>query len=176
MKRSVKGFNWTVARSAVILVSVALLALAGCGSRGSSTAGSDQSTLRADRSTPAITKAELIGRGDAICRKTDMTQKAAVNAYSKQNPGKLLGKANQEVILKKVAFPPIAVEIEELSALGAPQGDEGVVDAIITGLETALDEAQSDPSTLLVGFGEGPFAKPDKLAGKYGFKDCAKAL
>jgi hypothetical protein len=74
-----------------------------------------------------------------------------------------------------VALPPIGTEIKELAALGAPKGDELQIEVINTGLEKALKGAEKHPSTLL-GTGEAEFTRSDKLAGKYGFTDCAQAL
>jgi hypothetical protein len=145
-----------------------LLAVVGCG-------GSDSTAAtKAPSSSSAITKGELIRKGDAICRKTDEVQKVAVAAYEKKH-GKVRALGDVEKMLVKVALPPIETEIEELAALGAPRGDINKIHAIIDGFEKALHGAEKNPTTLL-GSDEGEFAAPDKLAGIYGFKDCAKAL
>lgn len=156
----------------VIAVAAALTlvaALVGCGGSDSTAASNSGSSEHG-----GITKAELIKQGDAICRKTDEVQKKALAAYEKKH-GKTTAFGEIEKALVKVALPPIGTEIEELAALGAPLGDELQVEVIITGFEKALKGAEKHPNTLL-GTDEGEFATPDKLAGIYGFNDCAKAL
>lgn len=163
----------SVTRPLQVLLALAVLgmlvSLAGCGG-SESTAASGDSTLVSG----GITKAELIKQGDAICRKTDEVQKEALAAYVEKH-GKAIALQDVEKALAKAALPPIRTEIEELAALGAPQGAEFQIEVIITGLEKALRGAEKHPGTLL-GTGEGEFVTPDKLAGAYGFKDCAKAL
>jgi hypothetical protein len=157
----------TLAKSLVpiVLAAVACAALAGCG-------GSDSSATASTNTT--ITKAQLIKQGDAICRKTDTIQREALAAYTKKH-GEPTAFGALGKMLAKVALPPIGTEIEELAALGAPKGDELQIEVIISGFEKALKGAEERPNTLLDS-GEGEFARPDKLAGNYGFKDCAKAL
>jgi hypothetical protein len=153
---------------ALVMASM-LSALAGCG-------GND-STAASNKGSPAdgaITRAELIKRGDAICRKTDEIQKKALAAYEKKH-GNAVAFGDVEKALVRAALPPIRTEIDELATLGAPSGDELQIEIILTGFEKALKAAEAHPNTLL-GTGEGEFATPDKLAGIYGFKDCAKAL
>jgi hypothetical protein len=158
-------------RCALLLGLCALVVLAGCGGGGNSTAeGSGTSSV----GSGSITKAELIKKGDAACRRTDRIQDKAVAVYTKEHPNEVTTVEDQEKALRAVAFPPIKKEIEELAKLGAPVGEEEEVDAIITGFEHALTAAEAKPSTLLLG--EGAFTRPDKLAEKYGFKACAKAL
>jgi hypothetical protein len=164
---SVKSSGRVILTIVFALASTALLfALAGC---GDSTAAS-----KASPSTSSITKAELIMKGDAICRRTDTVQRGAVAAYERKH-GKVTAIGEVEKMLAKVALPPIGTEIRELAALGAPDGNELQIKAIIVGFEKALKRAENNPGTLL-GTDEGEFAAPDKLAATYGFKDCAKAL
>jgi hypothetical protein len=151
-----------------ILVALALTALVGCGGSSKATGEGSNGT------TSTITKDELIAKADAICRQTDVVQKERLSAYEKIHPVVGYG-AEEEKVIKQLAFPPIGVEIRKISALGAPEGDEGEIRGIIRGWERALAGAARTPK-LVMGTGEGPFIHPDKLAENYGFHDCAKAL
>jgi hypothetical protein len=146
---------------------LAVVALASCGSGSSEATGSEAT---------AITKAELIKKGDAICRKTDEIQTSAWNAYGKKHPEVMATKAAAIKALKKVGLPPIGTEIDELAALGAPGGgDQAKMTKILAGFERGLEALERKPSLGLKLTG-GPFADPDQLAAQYGFKDCADAL
>lgn len=146
-----------------------LIAVSGCG--GSDSTAASARLMEGGR---GIIKAELIRQGDAICRKTDEVQRAALAAYEKKH-GKTTSFEEVETELVKAALPPIGREIEELEALRRPPGDEFQIEIILTELKKALKSAREHPNTLL-GTGEGEFGKPDELAAIYGFKDCAKAL
>jgi hypothetical protein len=157
-----------------LLLCVTALCMTACGgSDSTASAGSLGSASGGD--PPTITKASLITKGDAICTETDSKQRKALKAYEKKNPEKFPSTAGIEHTLKVVALPPIATEIEELEVLGMPAGDRGKLKPIYAGFRAALKEAEAKPSVLL-GSDEGPFEAPDKLAGAYGFKACAKAL
>jgi hypothetical protein len=169
MKRSRRA---SVSATATLVAVAALvpIALAGCG-------GSESAAAGVSSAPPAsITKAELIKKGDAICRNTDKIQDDGIAAYSKQHPNGLKTIAEQEKIMVLIALPPIKVEIRELVRLGAPKGDKAKIEAITNGLGKALKASEKAPFTLLGTKGEGEFGKPDKLAKAYGFVDCAKAL
>lgn len=137
------------------------MGVVGCGSSGDS---------------PPLTKAEFIKQGDAICEKTDKKQTASLKSYSKQHPPKSnTSKAAQEKLITTVGLPPIQTEAEELAALSAPSGDEEEIDAIVEGIEKAVEKGEDDPSSLLTASG-GPFEPVNKLAGNYGFKACNNVL
>jgi hypothetical protein len=138
-----------------VALSALLAALAGCGS----SSGDD-----------APTKTEFIAKADVICRETDKRQTTKFNAYVKEN-GEDGSKAGQEELVKEVGLPEIATELEELRALGVPEGDEDEVNAIFDGAEEALEKAEEDPGTVLQTTTD-PFSDVEKLAKDYGFKEC----
>lgn len=95
-----------------------------------------------------------------------------MTAYVKEHPRVLSSKPALAVAMKDIALPPVQMEIEQMADLGAPPEDKAKVATIISGMEGALRKAEAKPG-LLVSFSEGPFIQPGKLAGQYGFKDCA---
>lgn len=169
MKRLVEDFRGFRFIAAAALAVAALFAVAACGGGGST--GGDGTNA----SAPAITKAELIKRADAICRRTDAAQRSAFNIYSEKHKVFLGINPRMEKAMTTILLPPVGREIEEIAAVGVPPGDESRLSAILAGWEKALKEAVSKPRILLTSE-EGPFAKPNKLAGEYGFKVCDNVL
>jgi hypothetical protein len=143
---------------ALAALAVVALTVWGCG-------GSD---------TEELSKAEFIKQSDAICAKTDKTQKTGFKKYQEDNPEKQPTQAGQEKMLMAVGLPPIQAEAEELADLGAPSADADKIDAVITGIEEAVRKAEANPALLLKG--PDPFADVEKLAAAYGFKECDQAI
>ncbi len=67
--------------------------------------------------------------------------------------------------------PSLNQQAEEIDALGAPEGDEKKVEAILVSLEKAADEIEEDPASVFEG---KVLDKPNKLAEDYGFKVCGE--
>lgn len=147
-----------------LAVLVALAALvAGCG-------GGDDTT---DSETVTLTKTEFIKQGDAICKEANEDNEAEAEEYAEEN-GFTLEKASKDQIEEAVAavlVPSLEKQADELKALGAPEGDEDEVEAIIVALEDATGEIEDDPSSIFTG---KSLDKPNKLAGAYGFKVCGQ--
>jgi hypothetical protein len=143
---------------------VALAALiAGCG-------GGDETT---DSATVALTKAEFIKQGDAICKEGNEKNEAEAEEYAEEN-GFTLEKASKDELeeaVGEVLVPSLNRQADELDALGAPEGDEGKVEEIVVALEDATAEIEDDPSLV---FEEKTLEEPNKLADAYGFKVCGQ--
>jgi hypothetical protein len=143
------------------VVAIAVIA-AGCGSSSSD-------------STSSLTKAEFIKQGDAICEKGNKNDEAEFEAFAKENnisQSKEPSKAQEEELVKTVILPSISTQAEELGELGAPSGEEDQVNAIVEGVEEAVEKAEEDPSTVLKG--NGPFEEVDTLTKEYGLKVCGQ--
>ena len=138
---------------------ILVLVAAGCGSSSKSTS-----------TTPAISKAEFLKKGNAICKKgNQQISQAARKAFPKSK-----GKPSQAELTKfatDTIIPSVQSQINGLKALGAPQGDEAKVNAIVTSAQAALDKGKKDP-TLLTSNKKDPFAKANKLAKAYGLTVC----
>jgi hypothetical protein len=127
----------------------------------------------ADSTTSAgggITKAEFVKQGNAICEKgSEEIEAAAAIKFPKGN--KQPGKGEQTEFASQTVIPSIQHQIDELEALGFPEGEEEAVETILTEAQNALTEARKDPSVLLDN-GPGPFASADKFADSYGLAAC----
>lgn len=149
---------------AAVAALVALAALvAGCG-------GGDDTTTD---ETVTLTKAEFIKQGDAICKEANEENEAEAEEFAEEN-GFTLEKASKDQLEEAVAevlVPSLNQQMEELDALGAPEGDEDQVEEIIVSVEDAADEIEDDPGLV---FEEATLDKPNKLAKAYGFKVCGE--
>ena len=138
---------------------ILVLVAAGCGSSSKSTS-----------TTPAISKAEFLKKGNAICKKgnqqiNQVAHKVFPNRKARPSRAQVTKFATGTII------PSVQSQINGVKALGAPKGDEAKVNAIITTAQAALDKAKKDP-ILLTGGKHDPFAKSNKLAKAYGLTVC----
>jgi hypothetical protein len=147
----------TTTRSSTILallaISVLTLGTGGCGG------GDPESNL---------TKTQFIKQGEKICQDAESEQIERFAKYRKAHPD-----GEELDLVSPVLLPALEKEVRMLRALGAPSGDEETVEALLRGLEGAIEKARKDPETLLVGESD-PFDEPNALAKEYGFKTCAK--
>jgi hypothetical protein len=127
---------------------------------GGETSGGDDGT--------ALTKAELIKQGDAICTQVPEEFTKNQEALSKKSKAKL----TQEETNLKAAVPPLYVAAERMEALVPPSGDEAEVEAIIAALESAAKGLEAKPKSELSG-PKSPFAEFQKLTKAYGFQTCS---
>ncbi|HEU4739483.1 MAG TPA: hypothetical protein VFS54_10445 [Solirubrobacterales bacterium] len=152
--------------SKLLIAAVAAAALAalvaGCG-------GGDETTDE----TVTLTKAEFIKQGDAICKESGDQSEKEAEEFAEEN-GFTLEKASTEQLEEAVAEVLVSTlrqQADEISALGAPEGDEDQVEEIIASLESATDEIEDEPKLV---FEEKVFDKPNELAQDYGFKVCGE--
>jgi hypothetical protein len=151
-------------RTKFLKIPVALLAIAlfaaGCG------ASDDSSSL---------TKAQLIAKADEICAKADKAQLKGLAEAAETKSIDQRDTTEQEALVVSKGLPPIQKEAEEIRALGAPAGTEDEIEAIVDGIEKAVDRAEEKPSSIEKATGT-PFDGVDKLAAEFGFKACSQAL
>ncbi len=147
---------------------IVALAVAGCGDSDSDNGGGGGGE------TVTLTKVEFIKQADAICEKGNEAIEDGADKFAKDNDvdiEKPTDEQKEEVIVEVVA-PELRQQGEEIGELGAPEGDEEKVEAIVTSLEGAADELESEPANLYEG--KNPLDEASKLAGEYGFKVCGE--
>ena len=154
-------------RLIVLLAGVlAIAVIAGCGS-------SDDST-ETDESV-ALTKVEFIKQGDAICAKGNERLEDEADEFAEDNDvdtGNPTEDQQEEVIVTVVG-PALQSQADELGELGAPEGEEDKVTAIVEALEAGAQELEDDPGSLLES-GAEPLVEARKLATEFGFKTCGQ--
>ena len=139
-------------RLIALLVGVfALVLVAGCGSDDEE--GGEET----------LTKVEFIKQGDRICEEGEEQGETEAEEFAEEN-GFELEKASEEQLeeaIVEVLVPALSRQAEEINALGAPEGDEETVEAIIVSLEDAAAEVEDDPSLAFEG---EPLKEASRLA------------
>jgi hypothetical protein len=174
----------------IMLVAGAAIIPIGCGSGGDGSSGDASSTQQSSQSQASpgegdassqievpdgLTRAALIAKADKICEATDKAQKRELQAYLKDHPNGTSTSKGEVDMVREAGLPPIREEVEKLLSLGAPPGEEEEVAAIYDGIESALEEGEQNPRSLLSETGN-PFIEVGKQAAKYGFAACSNPL
>ena len=151
-----------LALMAAVLVGVWV---AGCGSSSSSTS---------TETTAAITKAEFVAKGNAICVAGEKAQEAGYEAFGKSHG--LKGnmeptKAQQAELVETVLAPNIQHQINGVKALGAPSGEEQQVNAALEASQQALNKIKANPE--LASAKESPFHAAGQQLHALGLTKCA---
>ena len=136
-----------------------VLLVAGCG-------GGD------DSSGESISKEEFIAKADAICKQGNERMEAG---FAKRLKGvkslNKLKKGEYEQLISEVMVPSLEKEIEELRALGVPEGDEERVEAMLAALEEGQETAERNPAAVNAS-SDAVFGIASRLASEYGLEVC----
>jgi hypothetical protein len=146
------------------LVALAVVAVAGCGSSSSST-----------ESTASLSKAEFLKKGNAICKEGNESINGEFEEFDKENNLSETAeppKEEQEEAVEQVLIPAINRQVEEVKALGTPEGDEGELAELISAEEGVVEEAEENP--LLLFEGTAKQKEANKLATDYGLTVCGE--
>jgi hypothetical protein len=149
-------------RLLALLAGVLALALvaAGCGS-------SDDSTT--DSTTASLTKAQFLKQGNAIC---DAGNKEINAGFEEALPkGKQPSEAELSEAMETVLIPSVTKQVEEIRALGAPEGEEEAIEDFLTGAEEELEKGEEDPASLAT---DASFNKTSQEAEAIGLTSCAE--
>ena len=139
------------------------LVVAGCGSSNSSST----------ETTAAISKAEFVKQGNAVCVKGEKAQETEINAYVKKHglENQEPTKAQQTEIVETVLAPNIQSQIDGVKALGAPSGEQQQVDSALELSQQTLEKIEANPE---LAFGKNnAFAAAGKQLHALGLKECA---
>jgi hypothetical protein len=137
--------------------------VAGCGSSSSTTT----------ETTAAISKAEFVAMGNAVCVKGEKAQETEINAYVKKHglEKKKPTKAQNVELVETVLAPNIQSQIDGVKALGAPSGEEQQVSSALELSQQTLEKIEASPE---LAFGkENAFAAAGKQLHALGLKECA---
>jgi hypothetical protein len=73
------------------------------------------------------------------------------------------------------AKPVLQGSVDDIRALREPKADTKQVNRILDAVEHVIARVDADPTVLPESDTSNVFAKPDKLARKYGFKVCGSS-
>jgi hypothetical protein len=146
----------------IVAVIAAAMLVAGCGGGGDSSGSS----------TGSISKEEFAAKANAICKNGTERLQTAIGHILKDQPNiTKVSQAEQEKIVTTVLVPNVSREVKELRALGAPDGDEERVDAMVTALEEGVETAERDPQAVTKS-SDAIFGIASRIAGEYGLTTC----
>lgn len=155
----------------LVLLSASALWLTACGD-DSSDADGEAAVAEAG----PLTKAEFIKRADEICKKADDRQYFRAAGYREDHAkelSKLAPVPREEKMIRIFVLPAIETQIEEIEALGVPEGDEAKIERILTEMKKGVKVAEKDPYSVSYEVPSAyPFRKLSELAGEYGFSEC----
>jgi hypothetical protein len=146
--------------------------VAGCG-------GDDSGSVSVEAGD--LSKKDFVSKADGICVKnrarfTREYKVFAARSLSKARTDKDFSKsdetATQQELVDTILVPNFSAAVDEISELGAPQGDEKEVEEFLEALQTRLDELSEEPSEI----SNEMFDKPAKIARDYGLTGCATSL
>lgn len=148
-----RRFSWI----AIAGMLIAGLAVAGCGSSGSS-------STKSTATVPAITKAELVAKANAICT----TGNGPILAAAAQLAGRP-SPTQVASIVEHTYVPSIESQLTSIKALGVPAGEQAIVARMLKLAEADLNKLKRNPALVATDV-FGGFAK---VAHPYGLVACA---
>jgi hypothetical protein len=153
---------------AVPLAAVFALAIAGCGGGGDD---STETTATRTETTPALSKAELISQGDAICAEVN----AAIGS---------VGSSEAEVSEQITQVSDLYIGlVESIKRLGTPDDDTGYSELMAAAEELSKIEGEAKlaaerEDTTALGAAATKAAPAleefESVAGEYGFENCSE--
>jgi hypothetical protein len=160
LRRRSRNRNADRARLAALVLAAA--AIAGCGG------GETSSTYPAGVSRP-IAKVRFLAEADRICHSTNARIEAAADdlVIGRHEPPP----AEVRRVVLSIVVPTLRSEVDAIRSLGAPEGDEARVNAILTATERGIRQVEAGP----VGVLDGPPAalrEAGRLAQAYGSAEC----
>jgi hypothetical protein len=124
---------------------------------------------------PGLTKAEFVRQANAICKEGSDQIDSEAKTFKKKHGLDVkvsLSKAQEEELVTDVVVASIQTEAEGLASLGAPQGNEHEVAAIVKGLEAMATAGEKKPASILVEGSGNTVAKVNEAAEAYGVEEC----
>jgi hypothetical protein len=124
-----------------------------------------------DDETTALTKSQFLAKGNALCKEKEQERLNEVNkVISSLKQGEILSDPKQTRMVETIIIPNYEEAVSGLEALGAPEGDEAKVDALIVAMKKTTKVLKEDPEEAI--FNVLMFEEPNKLAKTYGLKSC----
>jgi len=150
------------AKRSIFAALIVGLLIAGCGEE------SDEGGFSPIVSDP-LSKVEFLRQSDEICNSTESQIEAAaddlITAKEEPSPEQV------EEVAIGIVVPALEAEVAAIGALGAPEGDEEQVQAILDATEAGIAEIEADPAALLEGVPES-LREAEMLAREYGSQQC----
>lgn len=153
-----------VDRSTMLLVATCAMAVmaGGCGGEGE------------DRlSTSSLTKAQFVKRANTVCGDERAKVLTRIAAYQEEDgtPGGGEGTAAYDTMAEAVLLPTFNKELDAVTALGAPVGEEEKLEEIVSAQREAI-YAAAERTTETYQEVERSFTRASELMWDYGLSRC----
>jgi hypothetical protein len=122
-----------------------------------------------DDNSDAISKSEFLAKGNQICKQGNAVEGAAFSEF-KGRPTE----AQIAAVITGTILPNIQRQIDQIGALGTPDGDEDEVNGMLDDAQTALEQERADPAAVASGNSPDPFADVARRLHAYGLTECAQ--
>jgi len=165
----------------VLAAMAAVVIAAGCGGGDSSGDESVSSTGSGGSAvtvaTSSLSKQEFVARASKACEHLRKDLFERVLAYINQHEAKNSSRAEETAVFaamtKAVLLPTIRKEITAIRELGAPSGEEGEVEEMLTSEQEAVDTVANLKHIVSRFEIERYFTESEKLFRAYGLAACA---
>jgi type IV pilus biogenesis protein CpaD/CtpE len=155
---------------------IALIALiGGCGSDSEATGDETGGSTSANESAQVMPKGQFLTKAVAICMKRNKAQEPVIEEFRQlgkeaEADGKVSAAEEQsrEEIVAKI-FRNARQTLDELTALGYPEGDERVMQAFLDEYTDALKQSEDSPATYFSGEAFFPVGESGE---SYGLVGC----
>lgn len=162
------------AGAVVVAVLAIALGAAGCGS-DSDAGGADEGTAAVNAD---LTKAEFVKEGDAICKRGGEEIRVEAIVFREEHGldrEAALSQKQKEEFVAEAVVPAVQEQADGLAELGAPEGDQSKVAAIVEGLEKVAEAGEEDPASILrVKGSKGPVGEVNLAAEQYDVGECTQ--
>jgi hypothetical protein len=120
-------------------------------------------------------KTEFVDQANAICKEGKKKGLGEIKTYVKAHPPSAGSSTEAKVALlgealRTVFLPEVQNQVDEIRALGLPQGEEGQVEAILDAMEEGVEASSKSSTGLKLGLN---FERSAELAREYGLDSCA---
>jgi hypothetical protein len=145
--------------AAAAVLAIGAFAAAGCG-------GSDDNDSSALK-TSDLSKSEWIAQADRICAESDKGIEQQAGQFFKGRPTP----ETEAQFVQQAVVPGIESANDQIRELGAPEGDEDQVQAMLDAADQGLAKVKADPSALE----HGALEEGSALSKQYGLKVCGSS-
>lgn len=156
--------------TAIVLVATVAV---GCGDDEPSSGNGESAGGGAAVTTSSLSHDEFVKQASAACSRERKGLIGEVNAYLTKHDSKGMPEtvlfAN---MIKSVMVPTIEAETEAMRELGAPEGDEEEIEAILASQQEAIDEVKGLKNVKGIEDVEVHFKDVGKELRDYGFTAC----
>lgn len=164
------------ARLTTLLAAIAAIGIIAVGCGGDDEGSSPASASGGSLPTSSLDKEEFLKRANAACEKRQNKILAEMNAYVEKRGQVGVGGPQVFVpLVKQVIAPAFEAQLAAVRALGAPEGEEGELEAALAAQEAAIEELKKQKGTDSLDDFEKPFLGATQKLKAYGLTACVNS-